>query len=115
IDAINLETGETVWTWESEPALYSPTMITAGGLLFTGGLDRYFRAFDRDSGEVLWQTRLGSQAQGHSITYAIDGRQYVAVTAGGGGGVANLVATPGDWDAITGSNMIYVFALPESD
>ena len=57
--------------------------------------------------------RLGSQAQGHAITYAVDGRQYVAIPAGGGGGVANLVATPGNWDAITGSNMLYVFALPE--
>ncbi len=115
IDAINLETGETVWSWETEAALYSPTMITEGGLLFTGGLDRHFYAFDQENGEIIWQTRLGSQAQGHAITYAVDGRQYVAVTAGGGGGVANLTATPGNWDAITGSNMIYVFALPESN
>lgn len=113
IDAINLETGETVWRWEIEPALYAPTTISDGGLLFTGGLDRYFRVLDQESGELLWQTRLGSQVQGHPITYAVDGRQYVAITAGGGGGVANLAATPGNWDAITGGNMMYVFALPE--
>jgi alcohol dehydrogenase (cytochrome c) len=115
IDAINVETGETVWSWETTADTYSPTMITAGNLLFTGGLDRYFRAINQETGEEIWRTRLASQAQGHAITYEVDGRQYVAIPAGGGGGTVNLAATPGNWDGITGANAIYVFALPETE
>lgn len=114
VEAIDAVTGKTLWTWNNEAITYSPTSVTAGGLLFTGGFDRYFRALDQDTGEVLWQTRLASQVQGHSFSFEVDGRQYIAVNAGGNlrGGYASLVVTPGV-DAINGSNAVYVFALPE--
>ena len=57
-------------------------MTTAGGVVFAGDLDRYFRAFDVETGEILWESRLGHAAHGYPITYAVGGKQYVAVPTG---------------------------------
>lgn len=114
IDAINLETGETVWSYEQRAPNYTPVMATAGNLVFSGDQARYFRAHDQETGELLWQSRLASEVSGHMVTYEADGRQYVAVTAGltgSGPGIVNGL-TP-DVDIATGSNAVYVFALPE--
>src|SRR5712672_1521929 len=89
IDAISVETGRTMWSWETRVANYSPLLATASGLLFNGNLDRYLRAFDADNGQVVWQTRLPSQTVGGAVTYSVNGRQYIAIAAGGGG-VAGL-------------------------
>ncbi|HLR45993.1 MAG TPA: PQQ-binding-like beta-propeller repeat protein, partial [Deinococcales bacterium] len=113
IDAINAETGDTVWSYEQPAGLYSPVMATAGGLLFTGGVDRYFRALDQETGEAVWQTRLPATVHGHASTFEVDGRQYIAILSGGalaGGEVIN--ASPADTDGPTGSNAVFVFALP---
>jgi len=112
IDAINVETGKTIWSWETPASNYSPILATAGGILFNGGMDRYFRAFDQTDGKVLWQTRLGSQVFGGPVTFSVRGRQYIAVAAGGGynGGAAGAA---GNIDQPSGANMVYVFALPE--
>ena len=75
-------------------------------------MDRYLRALDIDRGEVLWQTRLPAQVTGGTVTYAIDGRQYIAIAAGGGFPGQGLGVTP-EADAPSGSNAVYVFALPE--
>ena len=112
IDAISVETGKTLWSWETRVTNYSPVLATGSGLLFNGGMDRYLRAFDADKGQILWQTRLPSQVAGAAVTYSINGRQYIAI-AGGGGAIANtgLGLTP-EADASSGHNAIYVFALP---
>jgi PQQ enzyme repeat len=47
-------------------------------------MDRYLRALDSDTGNVLWQSRLPTQASGGTVTYSINGRQYIAISAGGG-------------------------------
>ena len=47
-------------------------------------MDRYLRALDQTDGKVLWQTRLGSQVFGAPVTFSVEGRQYIAVAAGGG-------------------------------
>jgi glucose dehydrogenase len=62
---------------------------------------------------VVWETRLPSQVAAAAITYAINGRQYIAVAAGGGP-IANtgLSLTP-EADSVSGNNAIYVFALPK--
>ena len=59
LDAISVETGKTLWSWETPASNYSPVLATAGGVLFNGSMDRYLRAFDQNDGKVLWQTRLG--------------------------------------------------------
>lgn len=112
IDAVSMETGRTLWSWETMSSNYSPVLATAGGVLFNGGMDRYFRAFDQNDGKVLWETRLGSQVFGGATTFRIAGRQYIAVAAGGGYNGQPLTVTP-DIDQPSGGNMVYVFALPQ--
>jgi alcohol dehydrogenase (cytochrome c) len=113
IDAISVETGKTVWTWETKATNYAPILATGGGLVFNGGIDRYLRAFDQADGKVLWQTRLGSHVSGAPVSFSRGGRQYIAVVAGGGfGGGISPTRFP-DIDQSSGSNMVYVFALPE--
>ncbi|MEY4708180.1 MAG: hypothetical protein RJB58_1903 [Pseudomonadota bacterium] len=112
LDAISVETGRTLWSWETKASNYSPVLATAGGILFNGGQDRYFRAFDQTDGKVLWETRLGSQVFGGAVTFSVAGRQYIAVTAGGGYNPQPLPLNPG-LDQVSGGNMVYVFALPQ--
>lgn len=112
LDAISVETGQTLWSWETPASNYSPVLATAGGILFNGSMDRYLRAFDQSDGKVLWQTRLGSQVFGATVTYAIAGRQYIAVAAGGGFNNGPIQIRP-DLDQPSGGNMVYVFALPQ--
>lgn len=114
IDAVSVETGETLWSYEQKAPLYAPVTATAGDLLLSaGGSDRYIRALNQNDGSVLWEARLTGQVNGKPITFAVDGKQYVAIT-GGGSLVAGLFApmVP-DVDAVTGSNGIFVFALPD--
>ncbi|MBK8082684.1 MAG: PQQ-binding-like beta-propeller repeat protein [Devosia sp.] len=118
IDAIDVGTGKTLWSYEQPETLYAPSTATAGNLLFIGeGGGRDFHAIDQTTGEVVWKTRLASQVTGHPITYEVDGRQYVAVTAGGpfivGDPWAAVTTVP--VDAPSGSNAIYVFALPAAN
>jgi alcohol dehydrogenase (cytochrome c) len=113
IDAISVETGKTLWSWETRVSNYSPILATGGGLLFNGSMDRYLRALDADTGQVLWQTRLPSQVVGGAVTFSINRRQFVAVTAGGGAiGAVGVSMTP-EADIRSGNNAVYVFALPQ--
>jgi len=114
IDAISVETGKTLWSWETRGVDYSPILATASGLLFNGAMDRYLRALDADTGQVVWQTRLPAIVSGGAATYSVNGRQYIAVAAGGAGrdGLGNYRAMVPDVDMADGGNAIYVFALP---
>ena len=113
IDAISVETGRTLWSWETRVSNYSPILATGSGLLFNGSMDRYLRALDADNGQVLWQTRLASQAVGGAITYSVNGRQYIAIAAGGGPIAATGLGMTPEADTPSGSNAMYVFALPQ--
>ncbi|HSH76046.1 MAG TPA: PQQ-binding-like beta-propeller repeat protein, partial [Longimicrobiales bacterium] len=72
--------------WEVPlPGLYSPgTMTTAGNLVFQGRLDGHFVAYRADTGEELWSHDLGLGILAPPVTYAVDGRQYVAILVGWG-------------------------------
>jgi len=59
---------------------------TAGNVAFVGDFDRVFRAVDTGTGKTLWKTRLGTTVQGYPVSFSVDGKQYVAVTTGLGGG-----------------------------
>ena len=64
---------------------WGPVLATGGGLVFAGGTnDRYFRAFDARTGEMLWQQRTNSGVIGVPTSFAVDGVQYVAVQSGWG-------------------------------
>ena len=107
VQAISAETGETAWTYEQRAATMS-LVATGGGLVFGGDVNGRFRAFDHETGDVLWEVNLGSPVSGFPITYAVDGRQYVAVSTG----------TPRFLDLTpelrpSAGNNLFVFALPQ--
>lgn len=115
IDAINVETGETVWSYEQRTPMYAPIMTTASGLLFSSSIgDRSLKAHHQDTGEVLWQARLATAVTGHPITYEVDGRQFVAVTTGEAALGAILLGMLDETvDTVDQGAALYVFALPE--
>ena len=106
--AVSAETGRTVWLHEQRAATMS-VMATGGGLVFGGDVNGRFRALDQATGAVLWEINLGSPVVGFPITYAVDGRQYVAVNTGAGGGI-NLRMTPELRPSV--GSVLFVFALP---
>ena len=106
VRAVSAETGKTEWLFETRAGTMS-LVATAGGLVFGGDANGRFRAFDHESGEVLWEINLGSSVSGYPISFAVDGKQYVAVNTGGG--QPNL--TP-ELRPSRGTNL-YVFALPD--
>ena len=110
IRAIAVDTGRTQWLYEQRAATMS-LVATGGGLLFGGDTNGRFRAFDQDTGAVLWEVNLGSPVSGYPISFAVDGRQYVAVSTGTSGNASiNLRMTP-ELQPSFGNNL-FVFALP---
>lgn len=117
LNAINLNTGEYTWKipFGEFPALaekglkntgtenYGGGIVTAGGLLFIGATnhDRKFRAFDKMTGELLWETTLDAGGNATPAVYEVKGRQYVVI--GGGGGKSGAPS----------GGSYYAFALPE--
>ena len=113
--AVNVDTLEVAWEHEQYAPFLTGILSTAPGLVFAGDMDRYFKAFDAATGEVLWQTRLPQTVQGMLTTYEIDGRQYLAVPAGlGGGSPRAQVALLPDLKFPDSGNGLYVFALPQN-
>ena len=104
--AISAETGEAAWVYEQRAATMS-LVATGGGLVFGGDVNGRFRAFDQETGEVLWEVNLGSSVSGFPITYAVDGRQYVAVSTG----TQRFVNLTPELNPSQGNNL-FVFALP---
>jgi alcohol dehydrogenase (cytochrome c) len=115
--AFDIKTMKEVWTHDQRPAFLTSALSTSGGLVFAGDLDRNFRAFDLNTGEALWQVRLGTSVQGFPVSFSVGGKQYIAVTTGLGGGSPRNVPRmiePDVHHPQTG-NALYVFALPEKN
>jgi alcohol dehydrogenase (cytochrome c) len=108
--AISVETGRTLWKHEQRAGVLS-LVATGGGLVFGGDVNGRFRAFDDRTGKVLWEQNLGAPVSGYPVVFAVDGKEYVAVTTGPSL-VANsaLRMTPELKPSNTGQ--LYVFALP---
>ena len=110
VRAISVETGATRWLHEQRAATMS-LVATGGRLIFGGDANGRFRAFDQDTGAVLWEINLGSPVSGYPITFATGGRQYVAVSTGTAANASiNLRMTP-ELRPSFGNNL-FVFALP---
>ena len=113
LEATSASTGETLWTYEQRAPVYGSVLTTGGNLLFSGDVIRRFRAFDAANGSVLWETILNGPVSGRPMTYSVDGRQYLAIGAGGlTQGTSFLQLTP-ELTTPSGSNTLFVFALPE--
>ncbi len=109
--AISAETGKTLWRYDQRAAMMS-VVATGGGLLFAGDTNGRFRAFDRDSGTILWETNLGAPVTGYPITYSVRGKQYVAVSVGNSLASSSLNRLAGELRPGNASN-VFVFALPQ--
>jgi PQQ-dependent dehydrogenase (methanol/ethanol family) len=110
IYAISAETGRTVWKYEQRAGVL-PLVATKGGIVLGGDANGRFRAFDDRSGKILWEQNLGAPVSGFPVVFAVDGKQYVAVTTGNSlvSNSANRLTPelkPGS------AAQVYVFALP---
>jgi lanthanide-dependent methanol dehydrogenase len=122
--------GKAVWTVKERFPAWSGALATAGGLVFYGNMEGWFKALDARTGKLLWQFQTGSGVIGQPISYrGPDGKQYVAVVSGVGGWAGSVVsgdldtrdATAGNgWGHVmqdlpkhtTKGGTLYVFALP---
>jgi alcohol dehydrogenase (cytochrome c) len=113
---IDLSTGEMKILYSQPQSSQASALVTGGDLVFWGDANRRVRAFDGDSGKVLWETIVGGIVMTGTITYAVDGKQYVAILTGDGQSVTagplgltkKAMAAP-----VRGHNSVVVFALPE--
>jgi alcohol dehydrogenase (cytochrome c) len=111
IHAISVATGRTVWKYEQRAAMMS-LMSTAGGLIFGGDTNGRFRAFDQRTGRVLWEVNLGSPISGYPVSFAVAGKQYVAVSTGSSLTAMGANRLTPELTPSLGNNL-FVFALPD--
>jgi len=106
--AINPLTGEKKWEVPvTDLPISAGTLVTDGGLMFTGKLTGEFIALDTDTGKTLWQFKTGSSINATAITYTHKGRQYVTIASGLGGTLARRYAA----DKVPSGGSVWTFAL----
>jgi PQQ-dependent dehydrogenase (methanol/ethanol family) len=83
VTAVDYNTGKIRWQVKTSLPMVGGALATAGGLLFAGESDGWFRAYDAATGEILWSFFAGAGVNAPPVSYAVDGKQYIAVGAGG--------------------------------
>jgi PQQ-dependent dehydrogenase (methanol/ethanol family) len=83
VTAVDYNTGKIKWQKKTPLPMMGGALATAGGLVFTGEGDGWFRAYDAESGEVLWSFFAGAGVNAPPAAYNVDGKEYIVVGAGG--------------------------------
>jgi alcohol dehydrogenase (cytochrome c) len=112
IYAISASTGATAWTYDMTGTALS-LVTTGGGLVFGGDIEGNFRALDQTTGKVVWEINLGSSVTGYPISFAANGRQYIAVSTGSSVTTAGHLRLLPQGSKPGSDNHLYVFALPQ--
>jgi PQQ-dependent dehydrogenase (methanol/ethanol family) len=99
--AVNMDTGKVAWGVKTPQPLIGGVLATAGGLVFNGEGNGWFKAFDSKTGKELWKYNCGAGVNAPAVSYTVNGKQYIAVGAGGN--------TQLDFKR---GNSVFVFALP---
>ena len=118
VQAWNVDTGQRVWTHNyAKSPNWGSMLATAGGLVFSGGTsDRKFHAFDASTGKLLWEFPTNSGILAPPTSFAIDGKQYIAVLSGWGGDSRGMQATlnrafPGEFPEVPEGGAVWLFAV----
>jgi alcohol dehydrogenase (cytochrome c) len=109
---INLSTGEILRFDVGRSPGNGAVLATAGGLIFHGDMSQKFKAFDAENGKELWQTTLVGNISVSTITYAVKGKQYIAVMTGDNPKMPELLTEFPELKTPRQHNAIHVFALP---
>jgi alcohol dehydrogenase (cytochrome c) len=112
--AMEAMSGKVLWRHRTRTPPNTSALTTGGGLVIEGNFDRNVYVYDAATGKILYQTRMPTAVQGSPITYAVNGRQYIAIPVGTGGGEW-ATGIPNDLipDRVpAGGNSLFVFALP---
>jgi alcohol dehydrogenase (cytochrome c) len=83
ITAVDYNTGKIKWQVKTPQPMMGGAFTTAGGLMFTGEANGWFRAYDAESGKILWSFQAGAGVNAPASSYSVDGKQYIVVGAGG--------------------------------
>ena len=113
VQAFDLRNRKVLWSARQRAPLTAGMLATAGGIFFTGGLDREFAAYDDRTGKQLWKTRLGDVPTGAPISFAVGGKQYVAIVTGYGTSLSTMFNSlvPELQTPAASSSTVYVFAV----
>ncbi|HEX6997227.1 MAG TPA: PQQ-binding-like beta-propeller repeat protein [Gammaproteobacteria bacterium] len=111
IYAVSAETGKTLWMHEQRAGVMS-LVATGGGLVFGGDAAGKLKAYDEETGRVLWEADLGSPVSGYPVSFAVDGKQYLAVTTGPSLVAATSRRMTPELPPDSGESRIFVFSLP---
>ena len=98
------------WKYKDKYPMVSGALSTDGDVVFTANQEGYAMGFDALNGDLLWKFQMGTSARGQPITWEQSGKQYVAITSGGGGLAVEIVGEP---PMVTRGNALMVFGLPK--
>lgn len=114
VDAVKLTDQSTTWSYRQRAPMVSALLPTGGGVVFGGDTNRWFYAFDDETGDVLWKIRTNNIVNAFPVSYEADGKQYVAVAVGNGSSQARAVASLAPELVVPAAgSVLWVFALPE--